>query len=247
MRRSETVPAPSPGSRYHKRIIPSAYADTGDRPLRRDARENRERILEAARGAFAEHGIDASVEEIACRAGVGVGTLYRRFPTKDALIDAVFEDHLERMAAAAEQALDADDAWEGLLEYLAYVVGLQAADRGLSEILGAHLRTEQLIARARSRLRPLVQRLIDRAQDAGELRADVVYEDVSVLLWTTGRVVDATREIAPEFWQRYLTLLLDGLHARNASPLPRPPLTAAKHRQAMRRFTQQRSREPSDR
>ncbi len=196
---------------------------------------------------FAEHGIDASVDEVACRAGVGVGTLYRRFPTKDALIDAVFEDHLERLAAAAEQALAAEDPWEGLLAYLSYVVGLQAADRGLSEILGAHLRTEQLIARARSRLRPLVQRLIDRAQAAGELRADVVYEDVSVLLWTTGRVVDATREIAPEFWQRYLGLLMDGLHTRNASPLPRPPLTPTKHRQAMRRFTQPRGREPGDR
>lgn len=237
------MPARSPASRYHKRIAPSTYAEPGGRPLRRDARENRERILEAARRAFAEDGIDVSVEEIAARAGVGIGTLYRRFPTKDALIDAVFEDHLERIAAAAVEALDADDAWEGLLEYLGYVVGLQAADRGLSEILGTQLRTEQLIARARSRLRPLVQRLLERAQVAGELRTDVVYEDVSVLLWTTGRVADATREIAPEFWQRYLTLLSDGLRARNASPLPRPPLTATKHRRAMSRFSQPRSRE----
>ncbi len=147
------------------------------------------------------------------------------------------------MAAAAERAYGAADAWEGLLEYLAYVVGRQAADRGLSGILGAHLRSEQLVARARSRLRPLVQRLIERAQDAGELRLDVVYEDVSVLLWTTGRVVDATRDIAPEFWQRYLALLSDGLRAGNASPLPQPPLTAARHRTAMRRFAQPRTRE----
>jgi hypothetical protein len=139
--------------------------------------------------------------------------------------------------------LDAGDAWDGLLEYLGYVVGLQAADRGLSEILGAHLRTEQLIARARSRLRPLVQRLIERAQAAGELRSDIVYEDVSVLLWTTGRVADATREVAPQFWQRYLTMLSDGLRACNASPLPEPPLTAATHRRAMSRFSQPRTRE----
>lgn len=220
----------------------SAYLQIAYRPLRRDARENRERILDAARGAFAELGIDASVEEIACRAGVGMGTLYRRFPTKDALIDAVFEEHLDHMARAAEQALAATDAWEALLEYLAYVVGLQAADRGLSEIVGANLRTEHLVGRARTRLRPLVQRLIDRAQEAGRLRADVVYEDVSVLLWTTGRVVDATREVAPEFWRRYLALMVDGLRARDASRLPRPPLTPAKHREAMRRFTQHRSR-----
>jgi AcrR family transcriptional regulator len=224
----------------------SAYPPIADRPLRRDARENRERILEAARGAFAELGIDASVEEIAWRAGVGMGTLYRRFPTKDALIDAVFEEHLDNISRAAEQALDATDAWEGLLDYLAHVVGLQAADRGLSEIVGAHLRTEQLVARARIRLRPLVQRLIIRAQEAGKLRPDVVYEDISVLLWTTGRVVDATRDVEPEFWQRYLALVVDGLRARDASHLPRPPLTPAKHRKAMRRFTQQRSRAPRD-
>jgi AcrR family transcriptional regulator len=224
----------------------STYALTAQRPLRRDARENRERILEAARGAFAELGIDASVEEIACRANVGIGTLYRRFPTKDALIDAVFEDHLDNIAAAAEQALEETDAWQALLDYLAFVVGLQAADRGLSEIVGTNLRTEHLVGRARTRLRPLVQRLINRAQKTGKLRADVVYEDVSVLLWTTGRVVDATREVAPEFWQRYLALIVDGLRAHDASRLPQPPLTTAKHHEAMRRFTRQRSRPPRD-
>ena len=220
----------------------SASPASVDRPLRRDARENRERILEAAGEAFAELGIDASVEEIAYRANVGVGTLYRRFPTKDALIDAVFEGHLDRIAAAAERALQATHPWDALLDYLAFVVGLQAADRGLSEIVGANLRTEQLLGRARMRLRPLVERLIVRAQESGDLRDDVVYEDISVLLWTTGRVVDATRDVAPEFWQRYLALTVDGLRARSASPLPQPPLTAARHRAAMRRFTQQRSR-----
>ena len=196
----------------------------------------------AARAAFAERGIDASVEEIAQRAGVGVGTMYRRFPTKDALIDAVFEEHLEQAAAAAREALENPDAWQAFLGYLTHIVGLQAADCGLSAILGAHLRTEQLMGRARTRMRPLVQQLITRAQDAGELRDDVVYEDVSVLLWTTGRVVDATRDIEPAFWQRYLALLVDGLRADRASPLPQPALTAAKHREAMRRFMQQRSR-----
>ena len=149
----------------------SAYGTAGERPLRRDARENRDRILAAAREAFAELGMEASVEEIAARAGVGVGTLYRRFPTKDALAEAVFEAHLDRVAEAAASALEAADPWEGLLGYLTHVVGLQAADRGLSEIIGAHLRTEQLLGRARTRLRPLVEELIARAQAAGDLRA----------------------------------------------------------------------------
>ena len=90
---------------------------------------------------------------------------------------------------------------------------MQANDRGLSQILGAHLSAEDLVSRARTRLRPLVQKLIEQAQAAGELRPDVVYEDVSVLLWTTGRVVDATRDVEPEFWQRYLALAVDGLRA----------------------------------
>ena len=211
-----------------------------ERPLRRDAQENRGKILVAARAALAELGIDASVEEIASRAGVGVGTLYRRFPTKDALIDAVFEHHLENMATAAEQALEHTDPWSAFVGYLAHIVRLQAADRGLSEILGAHLRTEQLVSRARRRLRPMVEQLIARAQEDGELRADIVFEDISVLLWTTGRVVDATREVGPAFWERYLALTVDGLRAGSASPLPQPALTPAKHSAAMHQLMQQR-------
>ena len=220
---------------------PPAASPPPERPLRRDARENRDRILTAARAAFAELGIEASVEEIASRAEVGVGTLYRRFPTKDALIDAVFEEHLEQIAAAAEQALAGDDAWAAFLGYLTRVVELQATDRGLSEVLGAYVRGEDLVARARARLRPLVEQLIAQAQESGALRTDIVYEDVSVLLWTTGRVIDATRDVEPEFWQRYLALMVDGLRAGSASPLPRPALTPATHGAAMRRFMQERS------
>jgi AcrR family transcriptional regulator len=150
-----------------------------------------------------------------------MGTLYRRFPTKDALIDAVFEEHLDRIVAVAIESCAAADPWAGLLHYLTHVVGLQASDRGLSELLG--VRTEQRVAMGRARLQPIVECLIVRAQKAGELRADVVYEDVSVLLWTTGRVVDATHDVAPEFWQRYLALIADGLRADVASPLPQPP------------------------
>jgi AcrR family transcriptional regulator len=222
--------------------MPSTYLAADERPLRRDARENRDRILAAARAAFAELGVEASVEEIAARAGVGIGTLYRRFPTKDELIGAVFEEHLEQIASAAESALEQDDAWAAFLGYLAYVVELQATDRGISEILGAHPHTETLVAQARTRLRPLVQELVARAQASGQLRPDVVYEDVSVLLWTTGRVVDATRDVEPAFWQRYLALLVDGLRTGSATPLPRPPLSAAQHGQAMTRFTGARDR-----
>jgi AcrR family transcriptional regulator len=227
---------------YHKRITHSTYSPAVERPLRRDARENRDRILVAARTTFTELGMDASVEEIARRAGVGMGTLYRRFPTKDTLIDAVFEEHLDHIAAIAEDALGEPDAWAAFLGYLSQIVELQVTDRGLSEILGSRLRTERLVSRARTRLRPLVEQLIERAQATGGLRPDVVFEDVSVLLWTTGRVVDATRDVQPSFWQRYLALLVDGLRAGSAGPLPRPPLTADEHRRAMTHFAGHRAR-----
>jgi len=218
----------------------SSVSDQGDpRGLRRDARANRERILGAAADAFAEHGLEASVEEIARRADVGMGTLYRRFPHKAALIDAIFEAHLDELARIARQALDDPDAWEGLRTFLEQTVSLQAHNRGFAEILAVHLRDEKLIAKARARVTPLLGQLIQRAQAAGALRPDIVYEDVSVLLWTSGHIVEATRDIAPAFWQRQLALALDALRATNASPLPQPPLTTSQHQRAMERFAEQ--------
>ena len=212
---------------------------TTHRELRRDAQANRERILRAANDVFAEDGLGASVEEIARRAGVGMGTLYRRFPHKTALIDAIFESHLDEDARIAEQALGDPDAWEGFSSFLEQAVSLQAGNRGFAEIVAVHLRDENLVSKARARVTPLLRQLVERAQDAGVLRPDIVYEDISVLLWTSGRVVDATREISPAFWKRQLALALDGLRASNASPLPEPPLTALQHRSAMERFARQ--------
>ena len=108
--------------------------------------------------------------------------------------------------------------WTGLCGFLDRAIALQAAHRGFAEIVTAHLRDEKLVARARSRLRPLLERLIERAQEAEALRDDVVYEDLSVLLWACGRVADSTRDVAPDYWRRHLALTLDGLRADGASP-----------------------------
>ena len=118
-------------------------------------------------------------------------------------------------------------------------MSLQAENRGFAEICAVHRRDPSLLAKSRARLTPLLSRLIERAQQAGALRPDVVYEDISLLLWTSGRVVDSTRDVAPEFWRRHLTLTLDGLRAGDASPLPHPPLTAAQHATAMERLAEQ--------
>ncbi len=226
--------------------MPSTSQPAVRRGLRRDAQANRERILRAAAAAFAENGLEASVEEIAARAGVGIGTLYRRFPSKAALVDAIFEDQLEELARIASEALEEGDAWAGLCGFLEQAVSLQAKSRGFCEIVAVHLRDENLLAKARARVRPLLVQLIERSQAAGALRGDVVYEDISVLLWTSGRVVDATRQVAPEFWRRHLALALDGLRSCAAPPLPHPPLTPGQHEKAMERLAEQLRLAPLD-
>ena len=211
---------------YHKRSVRSASTLSSSRaPAARRRGRTARRILAAAAEAFAEHGLEVPVDEIARRAGVGMGTLYRRFPTKAALVEAIFEEHLDRLAALAEEALRDDDPWRGLRR-LPRAHGRAAGreprlrgDRG-----HAPARREAARRRAQAGDAARARELIERAQAAGVLRPDIVHEDISVLFWTSARVVDATRDVAPEFWRRHLTLALDGLR-RGRDALPHPPLT----------------------
>ena len=192
--------------------------------LRRDARENRNRILAAARAAFAAEGVDLPVEAIADRAGVGMGTLYRRFPTKHDLVQAVIEESLDAFVVAAEEGLAEDDPWTGFTGFVERVLELHVENRALREVLAG---TEHGHARdaVRRRVRPLVRRLIERAHADGSLRPDFAPEDMPLVFMTAGRVLEAGRGVAPDLWRRYLGLLLDGLRAGGATPLPRGPLT----------------------
>ncbi len=194
--------------------------------LRRDARENRNRILAAARAAFAAEGVDVPVEVIADRAGVGMGTLYRRFPTKHDLVQAVIEESLDAFVVAAEEGLAEDDPWTGFTGFVERVLELHVENRALREVLAG---TEHGHARdaVRRRVRPLVRRLIERAHADGSLRPDFAPEDMPLVFMTAGRVLEAGRGVAPDLWRRYLGLLLDGLRARGATPLPRGALTQA--------------------
>jgi AcrR family transcriptional regulator len=195
------------------------------RPLRRDAQANRERIVAAARAAFSEHGVDASVEEIARRAGVGIGTLYRRFPTKEDLVDAVFEDTLSAFEGAAHDALATADAWLGFCTFLERTFALHAENRGVKDVVLTSTPGRAKREAMRARMRPLIKRIVERAQAEGTLRADFRAEDVPVLFWNVARVVEATAAVAPDFWRRSLGFALDGLRAEAATPLPHPPLT----------------------
>ena len=142
------------------------------RPLRIDAERNRGRIVEAAQAAFAEHGLDVPLEAVAERAGVGIATLYRRFPGRDDLIAACFEHRLAEYARAAEEALEADDAWTGLAGYVERICAMQSADRGLKDVLTRTFPDARTLEAHRRRGYDLLMRLIERAQDDGSLRRD---------------------------------------------------------------------------
>jgi AcrR family transcriptional regulator len=206
-----------------------------ERGLRRDAQRNRERILVAARTLLARDGVETSVEDITREAGVGMGTLYRHFATKDELVDAVLEDAFEEIVRVAEQAAAEEDAWVGFTSFLEQALELHAANRGLKDVLATSEHGRRRAEAMRARMRPLLRLMIERAQAQGALRPDFTAEDVPLVFWTSGRVIEATEGVAPEYWRRYLGLLLDGLRAGAATPLARPPLTRAQLDRAAKR------------
>ena len=195
--------------------------------LRRDAQRNRERIVAGARELFADEGIGVSVEEITRRAGVGMGTLYRHFPTKEELVDAVLEEAFDAYVELAEGALEEKDRWTAFATFLEQALELHAANRGLMDVVVTSERGRDRAQAVRLRIAPLVAKLVERAQAEGTLREDLAAEDVPVVFWACARVIQATADVAPDLWRRHLALYLDGLRAATATPLPVPPLTAA--------------------
>ncbi len=214
----------------------SGSAGSGERrPLRRDAERNRQRILEAASEIFAERGLEASLDDIAEHAGVGVGTVYRRFPSKDDLLEALFEQKIEQLGAFAERAAMRPDKWQGLVAFLEGAIALQARDLGLRQVLLSNSYGKDRLARARARLSPLLTRLIVRAQEAGTLRPEVQPNDLPVILLMITSVPLYTRGVDEELWRRYLALVLDGLRAGpNRDPLPVDALGDGQLDQVMR-------------
>ena len=207
---------------------------TPARRLRRDAQRNRDAILVAAREVFPEQGLEAPLEEIARRAGVGIATLYRRFPTRTELLDAVLAPAVQEHVDAAEQALAMDDPWEGFAFYLERSCQLEASDRGLNDIMSMRLPRATAVEAAKRRLYRLTRELVVHAQQAGRLRADVTQEDLVFLHWANTRILQATRAAgAPDAWRRHLGLLLDGFRADCAHPLPEPPLSPRQVYRAM--------------
>jgi AcrR family transcriptional regulator len=186
------------------------------RPLRADARRNRERVLTAARAVVAEQGHEAQMDDVARRAMVGVGTVYRHFPTKEALIDALALDAFERLLVVAkEQAARECDPWDALVATLWAGAEILAGDRAVSEVMAEMQGPINLDEALQQGMSQTMSTLIERAQAAGALRADVVLDDIVMLMCGVGT---ATRKphVCPEAWRRHVAIVLDGLRASAA-------------------------------
>ncbi|MER5185065.1 TetR/AcrR family transcriptional regulator [Streptomyces sp. NPDC002896] len=188
------------------------------RPLRADARRNYERLLTEARTVFAEHGTGASLEDIARRAEVGIGTLYRHFPNRHALVSAVFEDALADLLARSRELLDAPQPCAALVTWLRAVITHASEYRGVSRALMSASRDESsALARCSRPLREAGSALLVRAQEAGDVRRDVSIGD---LLQLTNAIALAAEETPndPQLADRLLNLTLRGLKPNQAPP-----------------------------
>jgi len=197
---------------------------TSERPrLRADAAENRRRILDAARALYRERGADVPLDVIARRAGVGNATLYRRFPTADALLAAVLEERLAELVSVTEEALLIPDPWDGFCWYVQRVGEMQATDRSLADLRTMSASAAPGVGMQWSLFTTALVDLIHRAQAGGQLRADLQVEDVLVLMMANAGVTQSAGEAGPAIMRRFLSLVLDGCRARGAESLPNMP------------------------
>jgi AcrR family transcriptional regulator len=191
--------------------------------LRADAARNRAAIVEAARSVFAEHGLDAPLDEIARRAGTGNATLYRRFPTRADLVEAVFADRMAEHLEAVEAGLAETDPWRGFASYVEAVGAMQARDRGIADLVTIGASAAPEIEDLRARAFDGLVRLVDRAHAAGVLRPDFSTEDVVVLMMANAGLLERSGDISETASRRLVHLLLDGFRAAAATEGPPAP------------------------
>lgn len=191
------------------------------RGLRKDAERNRQRVIDAARELFAIRGLEATLNDIAHHAGVGVGTVYRRFATKEELLDAVFEDGIDQVVGIAEAAAQQGNSWDAIVWFVEHVCELTATDRGLRQMVYSSAYGGHGVECARLRLSPPISKLVERARDDGYLRRDAESSDMPILSMLAGTVSEWAGHVEPELWRRYVALLLEGLRNRDGQqPLP---------------------------
>lgn len=202
---------------------PATAANNGgvvERVLRADARRNREAVVAAAKKLFADQGLDAQMPDVAKTAKVGVGTVYRHFPTKDDLIAALAAERFERLADKARESLETEDPWKGLCDFIRFSAQIQADDRGLCDVMGS--RPEVMGASAEAvGLDKLCDQLVKRAQRSGDLRRDIAWEEIPMIACALGGITKAHGPGAGR-WPRLVEIVLDGLRAPGDAKLPKP-------------------------
>ncbi|TQM38246.1 TetR/AcrR family transcriptional regulator [Pseudonocardia cypriaca] len=193
---------------------------TPARSLRADAARNRELLLAAAEEEFAERGMDASIADIARRAGVAKGTVFRHFATKEELIAAIVGGHFAALTAVARGLLDSADPGAALLEFLTVAAeGLQQQDLTFLQTVSEG---DSMVAELRNRLHASIGSLVERARESGAVRPDITGTDVFLLICAPVHAAGFLPDPAPDLWRRYLAIIFDGLRAEGAAPLPEP-------------------------
>jgi AcrR family transcriptional regulator len=187
-----------------------------EKPLRADARRNREKVLAAARAVFAEQGVDAQMDDVARRANVGVGTVYRHFPTKEALLNALTDELFAVVAVHTRTLLTLADPWEAFTRALWFGAEKTAGDRAFTEIMAAQQKWPARTCPGKEDLLITVGELMDRCKAAGVMRHDAMVEDIGLLMCGVGSASQMEHPV-PDAWRRHLAIMLDGLRARAAS------------------------------
>jgi len=196
---------------------------TPARSLRADAARNRELLLAAAEDEFAERGLDASIADIARRAGVAKGTVFRHFATKEELIAAIVGGHFSALTDRARQLLGSPDPGAALLEFLTVAAdGLQQHDLAFLQTVSEG---DSAVTELRNQLHANIEALVDRAREAGAVRPDVTGTDVFLLICAPVHAAGFLPGAGPDLWRRYLAIIFDGLRPDGATPLPVPPPT----------------------
>ncbi|BEP14084.1 TetR/AcrR family transcriptional regulator [Acidothermaceae bacterium B102] len=196
--------------------------ETPARPLRADAARNRALILKAAGEVFAERGLQATLDDIARHAGLGTGTVYRRFRDREAIVEALFVERIDDAVAMAERCLADPDPWHGLVTMLETTCALLAVDRGMREVMLSSAYGQNHVATARARMVPLATALIERAQAAGVLRPGIRSEDIPLIFLMMSTIDDFAGDSAIPLWRRFFVLIIDGLRTQPGPDVPLP-------------------------
>jgi AcrR family transcriptional regulator len=205
------------------------------RAERSDSIRNREKLIAVAQAVFAAEGLNAPMDRIAARAGVGPGTLYRHFPSRVQLWEVVLEEPLLAQLDLAQRALDNPDRWVGLSEYIVASCALEAERNGYLNLMTTRFEGAPKLLDLRAKIQRTVKSLVSSARDDGAVRADFTMEDLIFVMLSNSRVAEVTRSTAPDAWRRNVELFLEAIRPERAHPLRQRPMTPS---QVYRSMTQ---------